>query len=113
MKFRELYTDKDNYYSVGIDEETGEHVMEVVITWIAWYSRYFRLTDDEIQRFEADRGSLAGIARAFAGSGAVSNYGDRMILSEKIEENEIRDRIAREKQSQNKPAHPTAGNLPI
>ena len=24
MKFKALYTDKENYYSVGIDEETGE-----------------------------------------------------------------------------------------
>lgn len=108
MQFKALYIDKENYYSVGIDEETGEHVMEVVITWIAWYSRNFRLTQDEIQRFEADSKSLEGIARAFAGSGAVSNYGHRMILSEKTDENELRDRIALEKQTQNKPQHPTA-----
>ena len=99
MKLKTLFIDQENYYSIGIDEETGEYVMQVVITWIAWYSRYFRLTPDEVQRFEADPRSLSGLARAFAGSGAVTKYADRMIRSEKTEENELRDRIAKEKLS--------------
>ena len=97
MRFKALFTDKENYYSVGIDEETGEYVMEVVVTWIAWYSRYFRLTPEEIQRFEEDHHSLSEMARAFVGSGGVTHYGDRMIFSEKTEENAFCKSVTQEK----------------
>lgn len=106
MKFKAFYTDKKCYYQVGIDEATGEHVMEVVIRWSTWNPRYFRLTQEEVQRVEADCGSLAGIARGFAGSGAVSIDGDRRILSEKTEENEVRYRVVQEEQTKYKPQHP-------
>jgi hypothetical protein len=36
------------FLSVGIDEETGEHLIEVIITWVAWYGIYFRLLAAEV-----------------------------------------------------------------
>jgi hypothetical protein len=111
VNFTPVFTDQENYYSIGIDKDTGDHVCEVVITWIAWYSRYFRLTKDEIERFNADPKSLEGIARAFASSGAVTNYAERLILSENLEETELRDRILCAKETQNKPCEATGDNV--
>jgi hypothetical protein len=59
MRFKRTYLNKEHYYSIGIDEETGENVMEVVITWVCWYSVYFRLTDEEHERFQQDQEALS------------------------------------------------------
>jgi len=91
MNYSPSYIDKENYYSVGVDSETGNHMLEVVITHIAWYSRYFALTEDEIRRFKSDPASLKPLALSLAGSGAIKVYASRLVYSEKTAENELRD----------------------
>lgn len=93
MKFKSLYTNQEHYYSIGIDEESGDYVMEVVITHIACYSRFFRLTEDEIKRFKDQEDSLNGIAGSFASPAAIKVYAKRLIYSQKTEENKIKEEI--------------------
>ena len=97
MKFKSLYKNQDHYYSIGIDEETGDYVMEVVITHIAWYSRFFKLTDDEVKRFKEKEDSLNGIASSFASSAAIQNYTERLILSQKTDENKLKEELLKSK----------------
>jgi hypothetical protein len=82
MKFKSIYKDSDNYYSVGIDEETGKYVIEIVITWIAWYSIYFSLTDEEVEMFKKNESALTGLANEMAHDKGRSKFREQLILNE-------------------------------
>jgi len=84
MKYQRLYTSSERYYSVGIDEETGRYVMEVVITWIAWYSIYFWLSDEEATEFKRDPNALTDLSEEMAADKGEGTYRDRLIYSEKV-----------------------------
>lgn len=82
MKFKPIYKDSDNYYSVGIDEESGKYVIEVVITWIAWYNIYFSLTDEEVELFKKNESALTELANEMAHDKGKSKFKDRLILNQ-------------------------------
>ena len=79
MRFRSTYDDSERYYSVGIDEETGQGVLEVVLTGVVWTSLFFRLSDNELNSFQQDRHSLDDLAERLAHDKGVHVYSDRLI----------------------------------
>lgn len=83
MKYQRLHTNSEHYYSIGVDEETGRYVMEVVITWIAWYSIYFWLTDAEVADFKRDPNALTDLSQEMAADKGQQFFADRLIYSEK------------------------------
>ena len=86
MRYRSIYANRDHYYSVGVDDETGEWLMEVVITWVACYSIYFRLTPAEIGRFNQDHDALTDLSYELASDIGRSKFRDRLVLNERPED---------------------------
>ncbi len=82
MQFERIYIDRGNYYSIGIDRETGEYLIEVVITWIAWYYVYFRLTPEEVAEFERDNQALTPLSYELAADKGAKKYADRLVLNQ-------------------------------
>lgn len=52
----------DELYSVGYSPVIGEYVMEVVVTWVMWYHRYFKITKEEYDLAETSAVSLNAVA---------------------------------------------------
>jgi hypothetical protein len=82
MTYEPLHISREHYYSVGIDRDTGQHLIEVVITWVAWYSIYFRLTSQEVAAFEADRDALTPLSYELAADQGAHKFADRLVLNE-------------------------------
>jgi hypothetical protein len=62
--------------------------MEVIIPWIAWYFRYFRITKEEFELFNSDgKGKLDELAESFTGSDGIKNNSERFIRSDLQAEN--------------------------
>jgi hypothetical protein len=78
IKFKELYKN-ERYYSVGIDTETGEPVIEVTMTGIGWSDSYFRLTPEEFKSFQQDAGALDDLAERMAYDKGNQFYADRLL----------------------------------
>jgi hypothetical protein len=94
-----MYIDKstervrsEKYYKVGYNSKLNKYVLADVISWIAWYERYFEISEDEYKMFGSDE--LDSIAEGMHKEGIRS---DRFLFSEKNEENtneqlEMRDK---------------------
>ena len=94
-----MYIDKstekvrsERYYSVGYNPKINKYLLIDVITWIAWYERYFEISEDEYKLFGSDE--LDSIAERIHEEGITSA---RFLFSVKNEENtkdqlEMRDR---------------------
>jgi hypothetical protein len=87
MKFRAEHINREGYYCLGIDEETKTYVLEVIITWVAWYSRYFRLSKEEFERYPNNQAGIDAMALSCAGAAGIENNRERFIYSQKTEEN--------------------------
>ena len=37
----------EKLYSVGFSKELDSYVMSIVVPWIAWYNRYYRITKEK------------------------------------------------------------------
>ena len=73
---------EEKYYSVGYSSNLKKYILVDVVTWIAWYNRYFEITEEEYRSFGTD--VLDKIADQVRKEGIVSN---RFLFSDKIEEN--------------------------
>jgi hypothetical protein len=82
MNYRQLYINTEHYYSVGIDDDSGEYLIEVVITWIAWYSIFFRLTATEIEAFKSNPIALTDLSYEMAADKGAKHFRDRMVLNQ-------------------------------
>lgn len=78
MKFEELYT-SPNYYMVGVDKETGDGVIAVMITSVAWSELFFRLTAAEPFEAKSDVHALDDLAERLAIDQGRKFYADRLI----------------------------------
>lgn len=87
MNFQRIHTNKREYYSIGVDLDTNRLVLEVLITWVAWYSRYFSISQEEFDWFNSSRNRLDELAASCAGPMGIANNQQRFIHSEKVEEN--------------------------
>ena len=84
-----MYIDKDTervrsekYYSVGYNSKIKKYLLADVIPWIAWYERYFEISEYEYEMFGSDE--LDSIAERAREEGTTSV---RFLFSEKNEEN--------------------------
>ena len=66
MNYQRIYTNPEHYYSIGIDADSGQYMIEVVITSVAWYSLYFRLNSNEVATFRRDQDSLTRLSHKLA-----------------------------------------------
>ena len=87
MKFRSIHVNRQGYYALCTDEKTNAHVLEVLMTLGAWYSRYFRLSRDEFEGYPANRPHIDALARSCAAAAGIENNRDRFLYSQKSEEN--------------------------
>ena len=84
MKLINRKVRNEKLYSVGYDEKSKQYIMEIVITWIAWYNRYYLISKEEYQWFETFIEKLDTLADRCL---RIEEFGDRFIKSDKLEEN--------------------------
>lgn len=82
IKLENEKVNKEKYYSVGYSLELKKYILVDVVTWIAWYNRYFEITEDEYNSFGTIE--LDNIADLLHKEG---NNSGRFLFSDKIEEN--------------------------
>ena len=70
------------YYSIGYNSKLNKYLLADVITWIAWYERYFEITEEEYNMFGSDELDL--LAERLHREGTSSQ---RFLFSVKNEEN--------------------------
>lgn len=44
----------EKYYTVGYDAENNRYVLAVVVCWVAWYNRYYLISEEEFGWYETD-----------------------------------------------------------
>ena len=42
-------------YSVGYVPEVDKYILSCVVTWVAWYNRYYEITKEEYEAFGTER----------------------------------------------------------
>ena len=82
----------EKYYAIGYNSNLNKYVLADVITWVAWYERYFEITEEEYNMFGSDE--LDVIAERFHKEGTGSQ---RFLFSVKNEENTAEQLILRDK----------------
>ena len=40
------------YYSIGYNSKLNKYILADVITWLAWYERYFEITEEKFVRLK-------------------------------------------------------------
>jgi len=78
-------TRQDKYYSVGYDKTNNRYLLSVVVTWVAWYYRYYLISKEEYDWYETDLEKLDLLAEECY-KAKTSN--ERFVYSGKIEEND-------------------------
>lgn len=53
---------KNNYYKVGYIPYLKQYVLAITITWIAWYERYYSISEGEYKWFDNDIDKLNHLA---------------------------------------------------
>lgn len=77
---------KDKYYKVGYSPYLKQYIMAITITWIAWYDRYYSISEDEYKWFDNDIDKLNHLADELYYSGV---YHPRFIFSERSTDNNL------------------------
>ncbi|MDE6759954.1 MAG: hypothetical protein K2J90_04635 [Lachnospiraceae bacterium] len=78
--------DKDKFFSIGYNHEMNIYIMAVEVTWIAWYQRYYAITQEDYMLYQTDRERYyskyskeieqkqACFTERFIGAGALRDY---------------------------------------
>ena len=82
---------KEKLYAVGYSAELEMYVMEYVVTWIAWYNRYFAITGEDYCLFDTAPEKLDALTERFGREGVNSEH---FICSEKLHENSTEEQRA-------------------
>lgn len=69
---------------VGYIACLDKYVLASVVTWVAWYDRFFEITEEEYRLFERDLSALDALAKELGEQGERS---ERFLFSDKTEEN--------------------------
>ena len=80
MGVLKIFTDSERFYSVAVDEHSGEPLMIVTITGLGWRDLVFRLTNDDFEEFKKDNNSLADLADRLAIDKGERFYRDRLVV---------------------------------
>ena len=54
MKLENEKVRSEKYYSVGYSSILNKYMLSEVITWIAWYERYYEISEEEYNSFGSD-----------------------------------------------------------
>ena len=81
----EIKVNKDKYYKVGYSPYLKQYVLAITITWIAWYERYYSISEGEYKWFDNDIDKLNHLANELYHLGISSS---RFIFSEMSAEND-------------------------
>ena len=96
MKLEKENVRSEKYYSVGYSSILNKYMLSEVITWIAWYERYYEISEEEYNSFGSDE--LDALAEQLHEQGLES---DRFLFSVKNEENTAEQLLLREKANGN------------
>lgn len=84
MKLKNEKVRNKKLYCVGYDEEHNRYILEIVITWMAWYNRYYLISKEEYEWFDTDIEKLDSLAEDCCQTGPC---GGRFLYSDKRDEN--------------------------
>lgn len=79
-------------YSVGYNSKLKKYMLAEVVTWVAWYERYYEITEEEYSMFGTEE--LDDLFESLYKAGIES---ERFLFSEKNEENTEEQLITRNK----------------
>lgn len=74
----------EKLYRVGYIACLDKYVLASVVTWVAWYDRFFEITEEEYRLFERDLSALDALAKEL---GELGERSERFLFSDKTEEN--------------------------
>lgn len=74
------------YYSIGFSPYLKKYVLSVVVTWVAWYNRYYEISEEEYLYSKNDIEQLDMLAKECLEAGSSS---ERFLYADKIEENNM------------------------
>ena len=66
---QEIKVNRDRYYKVGYYPELKHYILAKTITWIAWYERYYSISEDKYKWFNNDIDKLNHLADELYHSG--------------------------------------------
>jgi len=82
MQIENEKINRDKYYSVGYSPELDKYVLAFTVTWVAWYNRYYEISEEEYNSFGSAK--LDETVETLYKQGCNS---ERFLFSEKKEEN--------------------------
>lgn len=78
MNFRAVHNNQEWMYALGIDEDTGDYVLEVLAGRVGMYLLYFRLTLEEYHNYPANAEQIHAFAKSCMGGVNDSNPNRRI-----------------------------------
>lgn len=84
----------EKLYRVGYLASIDKYVLASVVPWVAWYDRFFEISEEEYRLFESDLPTLDALAKELGDQGERS---ERFLFSDKKEENSSEQAILRQK----------------
>lgn len=76
-------------YCIGYSKTLEKHILSSVVKWIAWYNRYFEISEEEYNYSVDNIELLDKLAQECSEQGTES---DRYLCSDRDDENEARNR---------------------
>ena len=55
IKLTKELVDREHFFTLGYCEALETHLMKVLVSWVAGYERYYRISADHYALFEEDR----------------------------------------------------------
>jgi hypothetical protein len=55
IKLTKEFVDREHFFTLGYCEALETHLMKVLVSWVAGYERYYRISTDDYALFEEDR----------------------------------------------------------
>ena len=87
----DIKVDKDRYYTIGYCPYLKRYILAITITWVAWYERYYSISEDEYKWFDSDIDKLNYLVDELYHSGVSSS---RFMFSERnIENNSFQTKL--------------------
>ena len=63
MKFKDLFFSKEKYFSVGVEEESGDYYVSIPVSNLRVdYEEYYRIDKDLFDKYQSDLSRLEFVA---------------------------------------------------
>ena len=60
MQLKNEKINRDKYYSVGYSPELDKYVLACTVTWVAWYNRYYEISEEEYKKMMEEQEQALG-----------------------------------------------------